>query len=108
MEKLSFLLIVVAVVCTLITIITQLTKEVGILKKIPTSLQVLITSVIICEVILFGFLSFYDIVFIWYYPIAALFGSFLIAYICMFGWEKLLNIFSSFLIQKDGENDERN
>lgn len=37
MDKLAILLLVVAAVCTLITVITEFTKEVGILKKIPTS-----------------------------------------------------------------------
>ena len=50
MDKLAILLLVVAVICTLITVITEFTKEVGILKKIPTSFQVLITSLIICEI----------------------------------------------------------
>ena len=75
MDKLAILLLVVAVICTLITVITEFTKEVGILKKIPTSFQVLITSVIVCEVGLFVGLSFYHIAFVWYYPVASFCGS---------------------------------
>lgn len=44
----SQLLVVVAVICTLISVITEFTKEIGILNRIPTSLQVLILSIIIC------------------------------------------------------------
>ena len=43
----SQLLVVVAVICTLISVITEFTKEIGILNRIPTSLQVLILSIII-------------------------------------------------------------
>lgn len=50
MDRFAVYLVVVAVLCTLISIITEFTKEVGVLKKIPTSFQVLITSVIVCEV----------------------------------------------------------
>lgn len=96
MEKISLLLIAVAIICTVITVITQFTKELGFLKKIPTSLQVLITSIIVCEVFLFGVLSYYNIALMWYYPAAILFASFLIAYICMFGWEKLIEMFKRF------------
>lgn len=96
MEKISLLLIIVAVICTVITVITQFTKEIGVLKKIPTSLQVLITSVIVCEVFLFGALSYHSITLAWYYPVAILFAAFLIAYICMFGWEKLIEMFKRF------------
>ena len=35
----SQLLVVVAVICTLISVITEFTKEIGILNRIPTSLQ---------------------------------------------------------------------
>lgn len=96
MERLSLFLIAVAVICTVITVITQFTKEIGFLKKIPTSLQVLITSIVVCEVFLFGILSHYSIAFVWYYPVAILFAAFLIAYICMFGWEKLIEMFKRF------------
>ena len=48
MDRFAVYLVVVAVLCTLISIITEFTKEVGVLKKIPTSFQVLITSVIVC------------------------------------------------------------
>lgn len=96
MEKISLLLIVVAVICTVITVITQFTKELGFLKKIPTSLQVLITSIVVCEVFLFGALSYYNIALMWYYSVAILFAAFLVAYICMFGWEKLIEMFKRF------------
>lgn len=96
MEKISLLLIAVAIICTVITVITQFTKELGVLKKIPTSLQVLITSIVVCEAFLFAVLSYYNIAFMWYYPVAILFVAFLIAYICMFGWEKLIEMFKRF------------
>ena len=47
MDRFAVYLVVVAVLCTLISVITEFTKEVGVLKKIPTSFQVLITSVIV-------------------------------------------------------------
>lgn len=102
MEKISLLLIAVAVICTVITVITQFTKEIGIFKKIPTSLQVLVTSIVVCEVFLFGILSYYNITFVWHYPVAILFASFIIAYICMFGWEKLIEMFKRFW-KKEGD-----
>lgn len=40
----SVILVVVAVICTLISVITEFTKEIGILNKIPTALQVLALS----------------------------------------------------------------
>ena len=103
MDRFAVYLVVVAVLCTLISVITEFTKEVGVLKKIPTSFQVLITSVIVCEVGLFDGLSFYHIAFVWYYPVAAFFGAFVIAIICTRGWDYLISIFKRFYKGGDKE-----
>lgn len=104
MDKLAILLLVVAVICT---VITEFTKEVGILKKIPTSFQVLITSLIICEICLFVALSYFDIRLLWYYPVAVFFGAFIIAFICTRGWDYLIEIFKRFYRGGDMERKGR-
>ncbi len=96
MDKLAILLLIVAVACTLITLITEFTKDIGFLKKIPTSLQVLVTSIIVCEVFLFIGLSYFHYSCVWYYPVAVLFASFAIAIICTRGWDYLIDIFKRF------------
>ena len=93
MDRFAVYLVVVAVLCTLISVITEFTKEVGVLKKIPTSFQVLI----------FVGLSFYHIAFVWYYPVAAFFGAFVIAIICTRGWDYLISIFKRFYKGGDKE-----
>lgn len=69
----SQLLVVVAVICTLISVITEFTKEIGILNRIPTSLQVLILSIIICVTAFFAYISYAKITFVWYYLVAVIF-----------------------------------
>ena len=93
MDRFAVYLVVVAVLCTLISVITEFTKEVGVLKKIPTSFQVG----------LFVGLSFYHIAFVWYYPVAAFFGAFVIAIICTRGWDYLISIFKRFYKGGDKE-----
>ena len=75
----SQLLVVVAVICTLISVITEFTKEIGILNRIPTSLQVLILSIIICVTAFFAYISYAKITFVWYYLVAVIFASFIVA-----------------------------
>ena len=77
MDRFAVYLVVVAVLCTLISVITEFTKEVGVLKKIPTSFQ--------------------------YYPVAAFFGAFVIAIICTRGWDYLISIFKRFYKGGDKE-----
>ena len=92
----SQLLIVVAVICTLISVITEFTKEIGFLKKIPTSLQVLVLSIIICVIAFFAYISYAGIAFVWYYLVAVVFASFIVAIVCCKGWDYLLGIWKRF------------
>lgn len=96
LSNVSQLLIVVAVICTLISVITEFTKEIGFLKKIPTSLQVLILSIIICVVAFFAYISYAEIPFVWYYLVAVIFTSFIVAIVCCKGWDYLLEIWKRF------------
>lgn len=92
----SIMMTVVAVLCTLISVITEFTKEIGFLKKIPTDLQVLVLSLIVCIVAFFAYISYAGIPFVWYYLVAVIFASFIVAIICTNGWEYLIEIWKRY------------
>lgn len=92
----SIIMSVVAAVCILISVITEFTKEIGFLKKIPTMLQVLFLSILICVVGFFAYISYAKIAFVWYYLVAVIFGAFIIALICAKGWEYFAEIVKRF------------
>lgn len=92
----SQLLIVVAVICTLISVITEFTKEIGFLNRIPTTLQVLVLSIVICVITFFMYLSYADITFVWYYLVAVIFAAFFVAIVCCKGWDYLVAIWKRF------------
>ena len=87
----SIMMTVVAVLCTLISVITEFTKEIGFLKKIPTDLQVLVLSLIVCIVAFFAYISYAGIPFVWYYLVAVI-----VAIICTKGWEYLIEIWKRY------------
>ncbi len=95
-SHLSQIMIIVAVICTLISVITEFTKEMGFFSRIPTSLQVLVFSIIICIIAFFAYISYAGITFVWYYFIAIIFASFFIAMICCRGWDYLIGIWKRF------------
>ena len=95
------LLVVLALICTFITFVTEFTKEIKCLKKIPTKLQVLITSIVVCTALFFAYLSYESIAFVWYYTLAIIFVSFVVAVICSEGWEYAINIFKRFYRKKE-------
>lgn len=92
----SKIVLIVAAICTLISVITEFTKEIGFLNKIPTTLQVLILSIAICVTAFFAYLSYASIPFVWYYLVAVIFAAFIVAIICCKGWEYLFNIWKRF------------
>ena len=96
LSNISTILIVVAVICTIVSAITEFTKELGFLKHFPTTLQVLVLSLIVTFLVFFSYLSYAHITFFWYYIVAVIFASFIIAIICCKGWDYLFEIWKRF------------
>ena len=92
----SQIVLVVAILCTLISIITEFTKEIGFLKKVPTKLQVLVLSIVICLTAFFAYVSYAGLAIAWYYIVAVIFASFIIAIICCKGWDYIFEIWKRF------------
>lgn len=92
----SIILAFIAAVCILVTVITEFTKEIGVLNRIPTALQVLVLSLIICVVAYLAFISYMKIALIWYHLVAVVFGAFIIALICAKGWDYFMEIVKRF------------
>lgn len=97
----SQLLIVVAVICTLVSVITEFTKEIGFLNRIPTTLQVLVLSIAICVIVFFAYISYAGITFVWYYLVAVIFAAFIVAIVCCKGWDYLIDIWKRFYRAKE-------
>lgn len=77
------------------------TGWITILNRIPTSLQVLILSIIICVTAFFAYISYAKITFVWYYLVAVIFASFIVAIVCCKGWEYLITIWKRFYKPED-------
>lgn len=100
-ENASKIILIVAAICTLISVITEFTKGIGFLDKIPTKFQVLILSIAICVIGFFAYLSYASIAFVWYYLVAVIFAAFIVAIVCCKGWDYLFEIWARFYRKKD-------
>ena len=76
MSNLGVLLTILGVLTFLVSVITQVTKNIGFLKRIPTDLQVIVTSIILCQVAYFAYTSKFSIEIQWYYIAGCLIASF--------------------------------
>lgn len=95
-DNMSIILTVICALCVIISVITEFTKEIGFLNKIPTSLQVLVLSIVVCVLAFFMFISYMNIQFVWYYLVAVIFISFIVAIITAKGWDFFINIINRF------------
>lgn len=95
-NNLTLILTVICAICVIISVITEFTKEIGFLNKIPTSLQVLVLSLIVCVVLFFAYISYADIQFVWYYIVAVIFIAFIVAIITTKGWDYFIDIIKRF------------
>lgn len=95
-EYISYLSIIVALICTLTSIVTEITKEIGVLKMIPTAAQVTTTSILITTLTFVSYASIKALTIKWYYIFASVVCGIFIAYITMYGWDKLIARFKEF------------
>ena len=95
-NNLTLILTVICAICVIISVITEFTKEIGFLNKIPTSLQVLVLSLIVCVVLFFAYISYAGIQFVWYYIVAVIFIAFIVAIVTTKGWDYFIDIIKRF------------
>lgn len=93
---LAYALVALAVAAFTISVITEVTKNIGILNRIPTALQVIILSVALCQAAYLVYLSCVHQQFVWYGPVIALVFAFYVAFLAMYGWEKLAGLWGRF------------
>lgn len=99
-NNISTVLVAICAMCIMISVITEFTKEIGFLKKIPTNLQVLVLSIIVCTVAFFAVISYMNIAFVWYHLVAVIFLSFIVAIITAKGWEYFIDIIKRYWKKK--------
>lgn len=86
------LVIFLGVVVFLVNVVVEVTKNIKPLDQIHTNYYVTGLSVALTVIGYFAYLGYYKVGFIWYYFIGAIFLGFIAAYLAMFGWESLINL----------------
>lgn len=96
-EQSALVISALGVIAFIVSLITELTKEIGFLKKIPTMLQVVVLSIILWIVFYLALCTSGTYTFVWYMLICAVVAGFISAYIASYGWEKLSEIYSKYV-----------
>ena len=79
-----------------VSIITQVFKGVSGLKKIPTDILVFVLSIGITVVAFIAYMQYIQQAILWYMIIAAIMAGFLVAFVAMYGWEKVAELWKRF------------
>lgn len=86
----------IGAIAFMVSVITQVFKGVGVLAKIPTDMLVLVLSVGLSVVVFIAYMQSVNAVIVWYMIVAAVLAGFLVAFVAMYGWEKLSELWKRF------------
>ena len=92
MQYVTYGLALIGVLAFLVSIIVQVIKEMPGLKKIPTSVVALVTSLILCPVTLAFLCAYYKVAITGYYIFASFVAAFIVYLVSTGGWEKVKSI----------------
>ena len=87
---------IIAALAFLVNVVVEVTKNIGFLKKIPTDVYVTFISVLLTVASYFVIVGATNRGIIFYEFILAFFASYIVAFIAIFGWTKLKELWERF------------
>lgn len=90
------ILAAIGLLALIVNIVTDVIKDVAIFKKIPTDIIIIVLSQAITLYAYFAYISYSLSVIIWYYVVATVIAGFIVAYVVMYGWDKLVEAYKKF------------
>ena len=94
--NMTMILAVIGAPAFMVSVITQVFKGVGVLSKIPTDILVFVLSIGITVVAFVAYMQYIQMTILWYMILAAIMAGFIVAFVAMYGWEKLSGLWKRF------------
>ena len=94
--NITIILAVIGAIAFIVSVITQVIKGVGVFAKIPTDGLVLVLSIGITVAAFVAYMQYLDMTILWYMVLAAIMAGFVVAFVAMYGWEKLSELWKRF------------
>lgn len=92
MQYVTYALIVVGVLAFVVSMITQVIKEMPGLVKLPTTVVALAVSMILCPLTVVVMCHYFRIVIVWYYVFASFIAAFIVYLVATGGWDRVTEI----------------
>ena len=90
----TILLAVVGGLAFIVSVITQVIK--GIFNNVPTDLVVFVLSIALTVTAFIAYIQYIKAEILWYMIVASVIAGFIVAFVAMFGWEKLSELWKRF------------
>ena len=95
-SNIMIILAVIGAIAFIVSVITQVIKGVGVFAKIPTDGLVLVLSIGITVAAFVAYMQYLHMTILWYMVLAAIMTGFVVAFVAMYGWEKLSELWKRF------------
>jgi len=92
----TLLMAIIGALAFMVSVITQVFKGVGVLSKIPTDILVFVLSIGLTVTAFVAYMQYIQQTIIWYMFIAAIMAGFVVAFVSMYGWEKVSDLWNRF------------
>lgn len=96
MSNITIILAVIGAIAFIVSVITQVIKGVGVFAKTPTDGLVLVLSIGITVAAFVAYMQYVHMTILWYMVLAAIMAGFVVAFVAMYGWEKLSELWKRF------------
>jgi len=90
-------LLTIGILAFIVSVIIEVIKETTLLKKIPTDIVVIVLSIVLTIISYFILSDIKNLKIVWFEVIGAFVGGFFVAFVAMFGWEKLNALLKRFI-----------
>ena len=90
--NMTLILAVIGILAFCVSVITQVFKGVGALSRIPTDALVFVLSIGITVAACVAYMQYIQMQILWYMILAAIMAGFIVAFVAMYGWEKLTEL----------------
>ncbi len=94
--NMTIILAVIGALAFIVSVITQVIKGIGIFNKVPTDVLVFVLSIGITVVAFIAYMQYIQMAILWYMILASIVAGFVVAFVAMYGWEKLSELWKRF------------
>ncbi len=103
MQYITYVLIAIGALAFIVSVITQVIKEMPGLKNIQTNAVALVVSLILCPLAVVILCIYLQIAIIWYYIVGVVIAAFIVYLVATGGWEKVSEMWNRTKYKKNNQ-----